>query len=302
MSAGPEKCDVCASALRPLYARVRDPQTGEVFRIDQCIRCGLGHTLPRPDDLARYYGPAYHGGRYGFAERLCLNRRLRFVRAVTQPKTLLDFGCGDGAFLDAAAKLGWQATGVEMSPRLARARGLRVVERIEEAAGPFNAVTLWHSLEHVPSPRTVMQAVGARLAPGGTVIVAVPNLDGVQARVFREDWFHLDVPRHLFHFTPAAVTRLFEGAGLGIVRRWNLESEQDLFGWTQSALNQLLPRPNVLFETLTGRGAPATPGETVASFALGSVFTVAAAPIVLLAAAAARGAVAVFAAKKLPGT
>lgn len=297
MSAEPNQCDVCASTLRPLYPRVRDPQTGGTFSISQCVSCGLGHAYPQPADLARYYGPRYHGGRHGFTDQLCVNRRLRFVRAVAQPKTILDFGCGDGAFLSAATKVGWDPTGVELQPQHAREPGMIVSERIEEATGPFDVVTLWHSLEHVRSPRELMQAIAARLNADGTVLVAVPNLDGLQARTFKQYWFHLDVPRHLFHFTPTALTRLLRGSGLRIVRRWNLESEQDLFGWTQGFLNRIVPHPNVLFDVLTARGAFHKRWEVCTSLVLGAGITVASAPVVPLAAALSKGAVMVFAAK-----
>jgi len=297
MLAEPNQCDICASALRPLYPRVRDPQTGETFSINQCVSCGLGHTSPHLVDLARYYGPQYHGGRYGFTEQLAVSRRVRFVRAVARPQTILDFGCGDGAFLAAAAELGWRVTGVEVHPWHARERGLIVTERIEEAVGPFDVVTLWHSLEHVRSPRELMQAITARLNADGTVLVAVPNLDGIQARTFKQHWFHLDVPRHLFHFTPTALTRLLKSSGLRVVRRWNLESEQDLFGWTQGFLNRIVPHSNVLFDVLTARGDSHKRWEAVASLVLGGGITVVSAPIVPLAAVLSKGAVMIFAAK-----
>ena len=300
MADTPEQCEICAETLEAMFPKVRDPQTGEVFSISRCLKCGLGHTYPQPGDLSPYYGPKYHGGRHGMTERLCVGRRLRFVSAVAQPGLLLDFGCGDGGFLEAASRLGWSVAGVEMQPSHARARGLRVEERIEETAGRFDLVTLWHSLEHVRSPRTVMQSIAERLSADGTVIVAVPNLDSLQARAFRQNWFHLDVPRHLFHFTPLALERLFARCGLHIVRRWNLEFELDLFGWTQGALNRVMPHPNVLFDTLTSRGNSHKPWEVGASFILGAGVTVAAAPAVLLSAAMAKGAVAIVAARK-PG-
>src|SRR5258706_15138632 len=90
------RCDGCGAALAPFFPAVRDPQTGERFAIDRCVACGLGHTAPQPDDLGRYYGARYHGGRHGFTERLCLMRRMRFAGALGAPGRLLDFGCGDG--------------------------------------------------------------------------------------------------------------------------------------------------------------------------------------------------------------
>ena len=65
----PDACNICGGDLRTSYPRVLDPQSRETFAIARCERCGLGHTTPQPDDLGRYYGPAYHGGRHGFTAR-----------------------------------------------------------------------------------------------------------------------------------------------------------------------------------------------------------------------------------------
>jgi SAM-dependent methyltransferase len=293
-----QRCDVCASELHVAFPEVRDPQTGHVFSILRCSECGLGHTRPQPDDLGEYYGSEYYGGRHGITEKLCATRRLRFVKAVTRPSRVLDFGCGDGGFLEAALKMGWHAVGVEMQPTHARSKGLTVVERIEDTTGSFDLITLWHSLEHVRSPRDALGALLQRLADGGILIVAVPNNESLQAQVFGSSWFHLDVPRHLFHFTPFALRRLLENHGMQIVRRWNLESELDLFGWTQSALNRIIYNPNVLFDVLTRRRRRHKLSEIGASVVLGTAATIAAAPMVPLAAAISRGAVVTFAAKK----
>jgi SAM-dependent methyltransferase len=223
---------------------------------------------------------------------------MRFVASVVRPASLLDFGCGDGGFLLAASAKGWSAKGVEITPKHARSKGLDVVERIEDTAGSFDLITLWHSLEHVRSPREVLGTLSTRLAPGGRMIVSVPNFDSHQARLFGAKWFHLDVPRHLFHFTPLALERLFDICGFKVVRKWNLETEIDLFGWTQSILNLMMPSPNVLFDTLTHRRNPHKLWEIAGSFVLGTLATAISAPLVPLAAAASRGAVIVFAAEK----
>ena len=292
------RCHVCDRYLEVAFTEVRDPQTGHLFGILRCPECGLGHTTPQPDDLGPYYGPMYHRGRHGFTEHLCVRRRLRFVRAITCPRRVLDFGCGDGAFIAAAATAGWHVIGVEMKTQHARSKGLTVVERIEDTSGSFDVITLWHSLEHVPSPRAVMAALSERLSPGGFLFVAVPNGESLQARVFGSSWFHLDVPRHLFHFTPPALNRLLARCGLRLVRRWDLELEMDLFGWTQSTLNRINQTPNVLFDVLTRRRRRHRPFEIAASVLLGAAATLAAAPVVAFTAALSRGAVMIFAAEK----
>jgi SAM-dependent methyltransferase len=213
---------------------------------------------------------------------------------------LLDVGCGDGAFLVSARRDGWEVAGTEMNPSLARAAGIKVWTQFDEAAAlaPFACVTAWHSLEHLRSPREVIRQAVGLLEPGGVLLVAVPNAEGLQARMYGSKWFHLDVPRHLYHFGPRSLTMLLEGAGLEVVRRVHLEVEIDMFGWTQSALNCISEEPNVFFNHLTGRPSKAGAALKWSHFAAGTLITAMAGPLTAIGALAGRGAVLVMTARK----
>ncbi len=286
------RCNICTGPLRSRFERVLDPQTRETFEISECAECGLGHTLPQPNDLGRYYGPAYHGGRHGFTARYCLWRRERFVfPRVEDPtgKRLLDVGCGDGSWLLTARDHGFTVTGTELNPTLAREAGLEVFESLDDVKGPFDVVTMWHSLEHLRDPRATIERLSQLLSPGGWLFIAVPDAEGLQASLFGAKWFHLDVPRHLFHFGERSLRALLGRTGFDVKHVWHQELELDLFGWVQSALNVVLPDPNVFFYRLTGRVTPAGAGQVAASFALGSALTAAAAPLVPAATIARKG-------------
>jgi len=296
-------CDVCGSALRARFVGVLDPQTRKTFRIDACIDCGLGHTLPQPQSLDRFYGTRYHGGRHGFTDRYCTWRRKRFVtqRAGTGAgRRLLDLGCGDGAFLLAARQAGFAIEGVEMNPAIARAAGFTVHEALDAVRPGLDVITAWHSLEHFRSPKAMLTEAVRLLKPGGWLFVAVPNAGGLQARCFGARWFHLDVPRHLFHFGHPSLMRLLTMLGCEVEKIWNQELEFDLFGCVQSALNTLLPDPNVMFDRLTGRASVAGPVQVAASFVLGSALTALALPTVPIAALLGHGGTLVVAARKHP--
>lgn len=296
-----ERCNACGGSLSTRFERVIDPQSMEPFQIHACADCGLGHTVPQPEDLGRYYGAAYHGGRHGVTAAYCAWRRIRFVESVLpEPGRLLDVGCGDGTFLLAMHKRGWEPVGTEMNPSIARKAGLEVFETLEEAKarGPYRCATLWHSLEHLRDPRAAMATLFRLVEPGGVVLISVPDAEGLQARLFGPRWFHLDVPRHLFHFGNRSLSRLVAGSGFDILRRWHQELELDLFGWTQSALNALFPRPNVFFHHLTGRPTSAGGATVVTSYALGTALTAIAVPATAAATALGRGATLVLAARK----
>lgn len=265
-------CAACGGALRAHFDRVRDPQTLESFSILECASCGLGHTDPQPADLAPYYGERYHGGRHSFTDAWCIRRRLRFLKQATALRSgkLLDVGCGDGRFLEAARGKGWQGHGTEMNPEPPRKRGFIVETSVDAMAshGPFEVITFWHSLEHFRDPRSAVESARKLLAPNGTLIIAVPDAGGFQAKASGAHWFHLDVPRHLFHFTSGALEQLLQRTGLSVKRSWHQEIEIDVFGWLQSPLNALTATPNALFDKLTGRPTPAAPLALVRDFAV----------------------------------
>jgi 2-polyprenyl-3-methyl-5-hydroxy-6-metoxy-1,4-benzoquinol methylase len=213
---------------------------------------------------------------------------------------LLDIGCGDGTFLLGARAQGWDVAGTELNPAVATAAGLRVWTRLEDAASlaPFGCITLWHTLEHMRSPRDVIAQAARLLEPGGTLLVAVPNADGLQARVFGSDWFHLDVPRHLFHFGPDSLSRIIEGAGLQVTRSFHMEVEYDMLGWTQSALNRVSSPLNAFFNLVTARGPRGSAVANAATLGAGTALTALSAPLVVAGAIVAQGGTLVMAATK----
>jgi SAM-dependent methyltransferase len=250
-------CPVCHGALQLALAGVRDPQSDEAFDVVRCSRCQLGITTPAPEDLEPYYGTRYYGGRHWITRRYCAWRRMRVIQQTTRdiaPSTLVDIGCGDGSFLLEARQAGWTVLGTEVNDRIP-SPGLEIWGSLDDlkARAPFGCVTLWHSLEHLRHPTEALADLAAMLVPGGTFVVAVPDSRGLQARLFGQHWLHLDVPRHLYHFSLSSLRAAFEQAGLDVTRVWHHEAEYDWFGWIQSALNRIMPRPNILFDALTRR-------------------------------------------------
>lgn len=295
-------CNACGSQLSMKYQSVRDPQSLEYFSIAACSKCGLGHTVPQPADLGPYYGAAYHGGRHGFTARYCAWRRTQMVQRVAgkaQGRTLLDIGCGDGTFLLSMQPKGWKVVGTEMNPTTARNAGLSVWESLDEVRhlAPFSCITMWHTLEHMRDPKRMLAQAREMLEPNGSFIIAVPDAEGLQAKSFGAGWFHLDVPRHLFHFGDRALTPLLESLGLEVVRRWHQEFEIDLFGWSQSLLNKMMPIPNIFFYQLTGRPTRVGGAAVAGNFVLGAALSAAALPITEAGALAGKGGTLVVAAR-----
>lgn len=251
-----------------------------------------------PDNLDFYY-ENYHGGRHGTTADFCAARRVRWLEKsfgenTNSPRRVLDVGCGEGTFLLHARRRGWQTVGVETSRADLKNSDLEIHEtlaRVENSHGAnsFAAITLWHVLEHLENPRESLKEIYKLLAPDGKLLIAVPDANGFQAKIFGADWLHLDAPRHLYHFNSKSLAMLLRQCGFQIERNRHREFEYDLLGWSQSALNKIFSAPNIFFQTLTGKNPKANRFKIAANFALGIIFTMAAVPLVPLGSLMKRG-------------
>ncbi|OYV96580.1 MAG: hypothetical protein B7Z73_00475 [Planctomycetia bacterium 21-64-5] len=295
------KCCLCGGSVLPPLADVADSLTGDRFSIARCSQCGVGQTVPSPDDLGRFYR-SYHGNRHGITAGYRIWRRIRLLKRIAgdgRGKRLLDVGCGDGGFLRAAQRLGWQVSGTELEPQQARSLGLDVRAEIDDfrASEKFDCVTFWHSLEHLPRPHEALRQARERLQPGGVLLVSVPDAGGWQARLFGRHWLHLDVPRHLFHFNRPSLARLLETTGFVLVGHWHHEIEYDLIGWSQSALNLVAAEPNIFLHSLIRRPVRAGRAARATHLVLGAILSGAALPLVAVSSCLGRGGTLIVAAK-----
>ncbi len=210
------------------------------------------------------------------ALRVFDGRRLALLRRLTTPPAkVLDAGAGQGRFVAAARAAGYDAFGIEPAQRgLERARRLGVpvvpvtIEAAEIEAGALDAVVLWHVLEHLAEPAGAIRRIAGWVRPGGGVLVGVPNLESIQARVGGDRWYHLDVPRHRTHFTPAGLARLLERSGVAPVAVHHLLLEHNPFGMWQSAVNRLTRDPSYLYNALKGNAPLASRDLAITGLAL----------------------------------
>jgi SAM-dependent methyltransferase len=174
--------------------------------------------------MDQHYGTAYDRAIAGGGEGAnhWQGRRETLLRYRPGGGAILDLGCGSGGFLASLKGPSWKLFGIEMSgvaARRAEARcGAQVfVGDILDATFPpasFDAITCFHVLEHVYQPRAVLAKVSGWLKPGGIFYTMMPNIDSAAARIFRSYWYALELPRHLYHFSPATLRGLANAAGL----------------------------------------------------------------------------------------
>jgi len=163
------------------------------------------------------------------------------------------------------------------------------LEEIEFPDDHFDAVTMWHVLEHVHDPRTVLSEVSRILKPNGILLVGVPNFGGFEARFFRDKWFHLDVPRHVTHLTKPSLKQALSANGFQD-RCWSgFAPEYDAFSFIQSTLNGMGLRHNLLYNVLRGKQAKVIDGDStpnwqiLASVLVGAVLGIISLPVTLCA-------------------
>jgi SAM-dependent methyltransferase len=215
-----------------LHARDRWFGINGSFDVRECPRCGIGVTHPRleGDALARHYPSDYDQWHRQKNSVFALGMQvLTRIRASLPPYgafmsrghgDLLDVGCGRGDLAALFGLMGWAAHGLDVSPaavEAARAAGVDAYVGTVASApwpdGSFDLVVMNHSLEHMPDPMAALVHIRRLLRPGGTLIVAVPNWESWQRRLFGTYWVHLDVPRHLAHYSPRALHSAARDAG-----------------------------------------------------------------------------------------
>ena len=240
-------CPVCA-APRPqplhVYAnkKRRIAPSGRLI-LTGCRACGAtwAHPLPAEADLERWYagddgwdarpGLKAHaeGELEAMARKLEAKRPQReretdlllpllgelAVRPPSEPPpSVLDFGCGIGAWLDAFAARGWATTGIEPGPtaRAVAAQRHRVLD-VPPSEPEFDLAVVQHVLEHLRDPRAAVRSVAGSLRPGGWCFVSVPSFDKLPVH---GRFGYVSSGVHLFSYTAEAMRRMLALAGLQV--------------------------------------------------------------------------------------
>jgi SAM-dependent methyltransferase len=229
--AGPEPCPICGQGGAQQWLCGPDRLHGKQVRytLVRCPSCSLVwlNNPPKPSEMHLHYTDAYHKliSAAGEDSPDRWRDRIQILRQCKQSGTLLDLGCSSGGFLGFFKGDSWKLCGIEMSADCARRAEARAgahvfVGDILDAPFPpesFDAITCFDVLEHLYEPRRVIARVGEWLKRGGIFYVQVPNVDSAEARVFGSYWHGLELPRHLFHYSPTSLEFLAESAGLRVV-------------------------------------------------------------------------------------
>ncbi|OIJ73615.1 MAG: hypothetical protein A2V21_304650 [Deltaproteobacteria bacterium GWC2_55_46] len=208
--------------------------SGELFRLVRCRGCRIIYIDPCPEAsrLKACYDRGYYrrAGVLATLEKAFTSfsnaRKRALIERFARGGRILDVGCGDGSFLESfIGRKGWKAYGVEPSAaghKLTKAKGIRVFRselcQCGFPEGHFDAVTMWHVLEHASDPVRLLKEARRVLAPNGVFVLGIPNIKGAGFALGGNRWFHLDAPRHLFHYDSESASFALMKAGLKPVK------------------------------------------------------------------------------------
>jgi 2-polyprenyl-3-methyl-5-hydroxy-6-metoxy-1,4-benzoquinol methylase len=198
--------------------------TGELFSVYFDSERIVAKTKINDDeDMYRFYKSSeYHSHQlkprssieyiYFLSRKIMMFFKHRIIYSKSRKINLLDYGCGNGDFIEYLSNKSFKVTGIEKSlssQKICRSKGLNVFSSVKLLGeAKFDVIMLWHVLEHVINPPKCIRTLSNFLTNDGSLIVAAPNIQSVDSQVFKEEWAGLDVPRHLWHFTPKGLIGL----------------------------------------------------------------------------------------------
>ena len=190
-------------------------------------------TYPVPNDLENYYKstaykPHHHQNRsftdmlYNLVRKQNYLYKYRLIKHfVPDFKSVLDYGTATGEFLAFLKQKTIKVSGVEPNKNAREIANKqtngKVSVSIDKVSGKYDVITLWHVLEHVKEVDELIDKLKQRLSQNGILVIAVPNFKSYDAQHYGASWAAYDVPRHLWHFSPVAIQKLFQKHQMQVV-------------------------------------------------------------------------------------
>lgn len=224
---------------------------GNSVAIVKCQECSFIYLSPRikKEYMGEYYKDNYYMiGNDSYKRKLYQREKLKKLYKFKRDGRILDIGCGDGIFLQLAKQQGWETFGTEISKEAVEyateVRKVNVINTNDIKMAKFDecyfdVITLWHVLEHLYNPENTLQEIHRILKNDGVLVVALPNIESIQSKIFKNYWVHLDIPRHLFHFSEDTIKKFLEKYGFKILRVNYPSREHNKWGFKESFKNYI---------------------------------------------------------------
>lgn len=227
------------------------------YRYLHCDLCGLFRLDNVPGDLGRYYPADYYAlpTLHELAAMAAADSfKINTIKSFVTEGRLLEVGPAYGFFAYQAKQAGFDVDVIEMDARccehLSKVVGVNAVcsavpeETIQEMR-PHDVIALWHVIEHLPNPWSMLAKAAKNLAPGGILVLAAPNPESWQFAVMGKMWPHIDAPRHLYLIPRSALRGYITALGLEFIHSSTTDSDArgwNRFGWQRFFMNQVRGR------------------------------------------------------------
>jgi 2-polyprenyl-3-methyl-5-hydroxy-6-metoxy-1,4-benzoquinol methylase len=229
-TSGQSVCPYCGGTSAHLVSSsdVNRKTTDLVFNYFQCAECKLVFLDPPPEDMTAFYKGGYQTIPENLSKLREISKKERYridsILKYKQGGRLLEIGPWMGIFSCNAKDAGFDVTTIEMDQNcvdflrkvvnVTAIQSDKIVKTLDAMNEKFDVIALWHCLEHLPQPWLVLQKAAEKLAPGGILLIAIPNIDSYDFSVLRAKWQHLDAPRHLYFFPIQWLERIRSRIGL----------------------------------------------------------------------------------------
>ncbi|GCD78295.1 methyltransferase [Thermaurantimonas aggregans] len=214
--------------------------TNEIFSLHQCATCGLikTHPLVSKEQIGLYYNLAQYDSHKNSGAKSLFDYVYKLIQKVNHRSkwnaiksalkqsfdrssdkvSILDYGCGNGAFLQFVSEKFQRVRGVEFAPEMiayCNAKGIEVLSESEfySTIDCYEVITLFHVFEHLYEPERYLKHFNKHLKKNGILLIAVPNPESYDAKYYSSDWAAWDVPIHVYHFKEQTLIRLVEKYG-----------------------------------------------------------------------------------------
>ena len=230
-------CPICTTEMKFKFVTKDYLVTGESFDIVECEACSIRTTTPFPDKkiIGNYYSSddyISHDDKvsgifdsiYGLVRTYQLNKKKKLIGKYFNKSNgkILDIGCGAGDFLQYMKENQWNINGVDTSIKATKIAKKKLNIKVMDPKDwinnkeKYDVITCWHSLEHVHEPWVYLDKIKKSLTLDGFLIVALPNYQSTDAKIYKEFWAAYDTPRHLYHFTIKSMNKTIKPHGLNI--------------------------------------------------------------------------------------
>lgn len=256
-------CNICKSTQFKFFLIAQDPDSEEKkeYNLLKCVNCKFIFLEQKKEDITfeSAYSPSYWGRTKisnFFYNAIFLRERRSIITRLKRKGKLLDFGCGQGEFLEFMSEKRLDVYGVEtpeyVNYALKHKRDLVIyyqdLNKIGFKENSFDAITMWHVFEHLATPGEYLKEIYRILKPEGYLIISVPNIDSLQGTFMKKNWLYLDLPRHINQFTPKTLTYILECERFSVRDVKHFSVEYNIFGWWQSLFNLIGCEKNFFYK------------------------------------------------------